>query len=181
MHTPNSTGLLFLRLSLLRPIMMARRSSPLLLLPLSLLMMMLLVLIQPLQGFLLQSPKRSPAIAPTVSHHHARAAAAPLSRRIAPLMSSLDATSRQDTVKERLAMEWELDCYSRPVIGEDGKKLWELLICDSLGDFRAVETMPSNMVNSRELRKLVEKVSNGLSVCIMLGGRRSVREVRVPI
>lgn len=74
-------------------------------------------------------------------------------------MSSLDATSRQDTVKERLAMEWELDCYSRPVIGEDGKKLWELLICDSLGNFRAVETMPSNMVNSRELRKLVEKVS----------------------
>jgi len=67
-------------------------------------------------------------------------------------------TSRQDTVRERLAQEWELDCYSRPVIGEDGKKLWELMVCDSLGEFRAVEAMPSNMVNSRELRKLVEKI-----------------------
>jgi hypothetical protein len=67
-------------------------------------------------------------------------------------------SSRQAAVRERLSQEWELDCYSRPVVGEDGKKLWELLICDSLGEFKAVETMPSNMVNSRELRKLVEKV-----------------------
>ncbi len=66
--------------------------------------------------------------------------------------------SRQAAVRERLAQEWELDCYSRPVVGEDGKKLWELMICDALGEFRAVEAMPSNMVNSRELRKLVEKV-----------------------
>lgn len=54
--------------------------------------------------------------------------------------------------------EWELDCYSRPVLVE-GKKLWELLICDGLGEFKKVETIPSNMVNSRELRKLVEQVS----------------------
>eukprot|EP00952_Eustigmatos_sp_NYUAD-ZCMA_P014164 55507-Eustigmatos_ZCMA.PRE.1 len=66
-------------------------------------------------------------------------------------------TSRVEAMRDRLAQEWELDCYSRPVVGDDGKKLWELLICDSLGDYRRVETMPSNMVNSRELRKLVEK------------------------
>lgn len=64
----------------------------------------------------------------------------------------------QETIQDRLMREWELDCYSRPVTGDDGKKLWELLICDSLGQQRVVERLPSNMVNSRELRKLVEKV-----------------------
>ncbi|EWM28702.1 rna binding protein [Nannochloropsis gaditana] len=79
-------------------------------------------------------------------------------RHVFSSLGQKSTASRQDTVKERLAQEWELDCYSRPVVGEDGKKLWELMVCDSLGEFRAVETMPSNMVNSRELRKLVEKV-----------------------
>jgi len=54
--------------------------------------------------------------------------------------------------------EWELDCYSRPVMGEDGKKLWELLITDSAGSFRYLKTLPSNLVNSRNLRKAVEEV-----------------------
>jgi len=52
--------------------------------------------------------------------------------------------------------EWELDCYSRPVI-VDGKKLWEVLITDSSGSFRFCKALPSNSVNSRELRKLVEQ------------------------
>ncbi|CAM9140179.1 unnamed protein product [Discosporangium mesarthrocarpum] len=54
--------------------------------------------------------------------------------------------------------EWELDVYSRPVVGSDGKKLWELLMCDSTGNFRHVEPIPSNMVNSREVRKVIEGV-----------------------
>lgn len=85
---------------------------------------------------------------------------------VPPLRASAEAaeSERQVAVRERLSQEWELDCYSRPVVGEDGKKLWELLICDSLGEFRAVETMPSNMVNSRELRKLVEKVRDCVPV-----------------
>ena len=36
----------------------------------------------------------------------------------------------------QLTDAWELDCYSRPVVGRDGKKLWELLVCDSSGAFR---------------------------------------------
>lgn len=48
--------------------------------------------------------------------------------------------------------------YSRPVVGADGKKLWELLICDSTGNFRHVSPIPSNMVNSREVRKTIEGV-----------------------
>lgn len=64
------------------------------------------------------------------------------------------------TVKEgaKVSNEWELDVYSRPVVGLDGKKLWELLICDSTGNMRHVSPIPSNMVNSREVRKTIEGV-----------------------
>mmetsp|Transcript_27721 Transcript_27721/g.26540 ORF Transcript_27721/g.26540 Transcript_27721/m.26540 type:complete len:346 (-) Transcript_27721:286-1323(-) len=51
--------------------------------------------------------------------------------------------------------DWELDCYSRPVM-VDGKKLWEILLTDSNGSFRLCERLPSNKVNSRELRRVVE-------------------------
>ena len=39
---------------------------------------------------------------------------------------------------------WQLDSYSRPVQGADGKKLWELLVTDETGAFRHVEAVPSN-------------------------------------
>lgn len=58
----------------------------------------------------------------------------------------------------KISNEWELDVYSRPVVGADGKKLWELLICDSTGSMRHVSPIPSNMVNSREVRKTIEGV-----------------------
>lgn len=48
--------------------------------------------------------------------------------------------------------------YSRPVVGVDGKKLWELLMCDRTGNFRHVSPIPSNMVNSREVRKTIEDI-----------------------
>jgi len=57
-----------------------------------------------------------------------------------------------------LSNEWELDCYSRPVMGDDGKKLWEVLITDSKGSFRYLKTLSSNLVNSRNLRKIVEEL-----------------------
>lgn len=77
--------------------------------------------------------------------------------------NKLDVDSKQkdkslQALQEKLSKEWELDCYSRPVVGKDGKKLWELLITDGNGDFRHIEQIPSNMVNSRELRKIIEKV-----------------------
>ena len=52
--------------------------------------------------------------------------------------------------------DWELDCYSRPVITTGGKKLWEVLITDSTGSFRFCKTLPSNQVNSKVLRQTVE-------------------------
>lgn len=52
--------------------------------------------------------------------------------------------------------DWELDCYSRPVMTPGGKKLWEVLITDSTASFRFCKTLPSNKVNSKELRQAVE-------------------------
>jgi hypothetical protein len=55
----------------------------------------------------------------------------------------------------RATDEWELDCYSRPV-AVAGKKLWEVLITDSAGSFRFRQTLPSNQVNSKTLRQIVD-------------------------
>ena len=52
--------------------------------------------------------------------------------------------------------EWELDCYSRPVV-VNGKKLWEVLLTDSAGSFRFVKTLPSNQVNSKQVRTTIEQ------------------------
>lgn len=57
-----------------------------------------------------------------------------------------------------ISEEWELDCYSRPVLNSDGKKLWEILITDSKSDFKYIKTIPSSLVNSRNLRIAVEEV-----------------------
>lgn len=59
---------------------------------------------------------------------------------------------------------WELDFYSRPVIGLDGKKLWELIITDSLGAFEHIEVIPNSMVNSRELRRRIQDVIDEATV-----------------
>ena len=74
------------------------------------------------------------------------------------LLELQSSSSTQVEVKSNVmpSAEWELDCYSRPVL-IDGKKLWEVLITDSTGKFRVCEALPSNRVNSRELRKVVEE------------------------
>jgi len=59
--------------------------------------------------------------------------------------------------------EWELDCYSRPVVVH-GKKLWEVLITDSSGSFRYRKELPSNQVNSKELRKTIDELIDSADV-----------------
>ena len=63
-----------------------------------------------------------------------------------------------------LTDEWELDCYSRPVTAEDGRKLWEVIITDGGSDFKYLKAIPSNLVNSRNLRKIVEDVIDAAPV-----------------
>jgi hypothetical protein len=131
------------------------------------------------QAFLLPGRLASPGLVrlgtqPAVSGRRAHRVPVVLGAT-SPASTGSETSKRSDLVRERLSQEWELDCYSRPVIGSDGKKLWELLICDSLGEFRRVEQMPSNMVNSREVRKLVEKVSDVSAMpAAVYGGARSL-------
>lgn len=72
--------------------------------------------------------------------------------------SSFDASDA--TFPEGITDEWEIDCYSRPVVAEDGKKLWEVLVTDSSGKFRYVKSLASNVVNSRNLRRVVEDLAD---------------------
>jgi flavin-binding protein dodecin len=60
---------------------------------------------------------------------------------------------------------WELDFYSRPVLDAEGKKLWEVLICESSNSmerspatlFKYAEYCSSTSVNSLWLREAIEK------------------------
>ncbi|MBW4563707.1 MAG: Tab2/Atab2 family RNA-binding protein [Mojavia pulchra JT2-VF2] len=60
---------------------------------------------------------------------------------------------------------WELDFYSRPVLDENQKKLWEVLICESPLDIRAktdslfryAQYCPSTQVNSGWLRAALQE------------------------
>ncbi len=48
-----------------------------------------------------------------------------------------------------MAVIWELDFYSRPILDENQKRIWELLICDrNLKEFTWVKECPSDTVNS---------------------------------
>ncbi len=59
---------------------------------------------------------------------------------------------------------WELDFYSRPLRDEEGKKVWEVLICETplnIEDraetmFRYTQFCPSNQVNSIWLKEAIE-------------------------
>ncbi|MCP9778262.1 MULTISPECIES: Tab2/Atab2 family RNA-binding protein [unclassified Cyanobium] len=67
---------------------------------------------------------------------------------------------------KQAAPDWELDYYSRPILEEDGKKRWELLICSTPevpgpGDvasesFRWAQACPATSVNSIWLREALE-------------------------
>lgn len=64
-----------------------------------------------------------------------------------------------------MATIWELDYYSRPILDEQQKKLWEVLICESpieIGDrpeslFRYSQICPSSTVNSLWLAKAIQE------------------------
>ena len=81
------------------------------------------------------------------------------------IASSLASSQTEFTVikQDQSTDEWELDCYSRPVV-VGGKKLWEVLITDSAGSFRFCQQLPSNQVNSKTLRKVVDDLIEEVDV-----------------
>jgi hypothetical protein len=60
---------------------------------------------------------------------------------------------------------WELDFYSRPVLDDNQKKLWEVLICEGIVDtqanpdklFRYSKFLPNTEVNSINLREAIQE------------------------
>ena len=60
---------------------------------------------------------------------------------------------------------WELDFYSRPILDENQKKIWEVLVCESPLDtrtqtsslFRYAQFCPNSQVNSVWLRTALEE------------------------
>lgn len=65
---------------------------------------------------------------------------------------------------DKVTEDWELDCYSRPVLVDGKKKLWEILVTDSSGNMRIRRALPSNKVNSREVRRVVEEIIDNSEV-----------------
>jgi hypothetical protein len=59
---------------------------------------------------------------------------------------------------------WEIDFYSRPLVDENGKKVWEVLVCESPATtaqspaqlFRYAEYCPSDRVNSEWLAESIQ-------------------------
>lgn len=69
---------------------------------------------------------------------------------------------------------WEVDFYTRPVVDEQGKKLWELLLCDPQGTQRWAQTCPPDQVNSQWLR-------DALAPWVQQQGITHLRAFRLPM
>jgi len=92
----------------------------------------------------------------SVTTTNTRSAAVRLALSTTPPSSSSRKTYEYTVIDADAATdEWELDCYSRPVV-QNGKKLWEILVTDSAGSFRFRQELPSNQVNSKTVRQVVD-------------------------
>lgn len=60
--------------------------------------------------------------------------------------------------------EWELDFCSRPILDGRGKKLWELVVCDSRRQLQFTRFFPNNVINSVTLRDALLYIMNTLEV-----------------
>jgi hypothetical protein len=64
-----------------------------------------------------------------------------------------------------MAIIWELDFYSRPLVDENNKKVWELVLCESPTQvqqdqtdlFRYTQFCPNQQVNSQWLKEAIAK------------------------
>jgi hypothetical protein len=73
--------------------------------------------------------------------------------------------SKIQPLKSKIKMIWELDFYSRPIVDENQKKLWEVLICETPTAidrapeslFKYAEFCSNQTVNSLWLRENLEK------------------------
>ncbi|KAG1334071.1 putative protein TAB2, chloroplastic [Cocos nucifera] len=67
-------------------------------------------------------------------------------------------------MEARSIREWELDFCSRPILDERGKKVWELVVCDSTLSLQYTRFFPNNVINSVTLRDAIASISASLGV-----------------
>ncbi|CAK9310278.1 unnamed protein product [Citrullus colocynthis] len=60
--------------------------------------------------------------------------------------------------------EWELDFCSRPILDIRGKKVWELVACDSSLSLQYTKYFPNNVINSITLRDAISSITEELGV-----------------
>jgi hypothetical protein len=60
--------------------------------------------------------------------------------------------------------EWELDFCSRPILDIRGKKLWELVVCDSSLSLQYKKYFPNNVINSITLKDAIVSISDDLGI-----------------
>lgn len=68
-----------------------------------------------------------------------------------------------DTDPESIT-EWELDFCSRPILDIRGKKVWELVACDSSLSLQYTKYFPNNVINSITLRDAIASITEELGV-----------------
>lgn len=70
----------------------------------------------------------------------------------------------EEEEEEANISEWELDFCSRPILDERGKKVWELVVCDSTLSLQYTKFFPNNVINSVTLRDAIASISTTLGV-----------------
>ncbi|KAJ7298607.1 hypothetical protein O6H91_Y530700 [Diphasiastrum complanatum] len=60
--------------------------------------------------------------------------------------------------------EWEMDFCSRPILDDRGKKVWELVVCDSRRQLLFTRFYPNNVINSVTLKEGLLSIINSLGV-----------------
>ncbi|KAJ9566743.1 hypothetical protein OSB04_002709 [Centaurea solstitialis] len=60
--------------------------------------------------------------------------------------------------------EWELDFCSRPILDIRGKKIWELVACDTSLSLQYTKYFPNNVINSVTLKDAIVSICDELDV-----------------
>ncbi|KAL8161759.1 hypothetical protein V2J09_013248 [Rumex salicifolius] len=71
----------------------------------------------------------------------------------------LDPESDPDSIAE-----WELDFCSRPILDIRGKKLWELVVCDTTLSLQYTKYFPNNVINSITLKNAIVSICDELGI-----------------
>ncbi|XP_068648789.1 protein TAB2 homolog, chloroplastic [Aristolochia californica] len=61
-------------------------------------------------------------------------------------------------------LDWELDFCSRPILDIRGKKIWELVVCDSTLSLQYTKCFPNNVINSITLKDAFVSICDTLDV-----------------